>query len=52
MNGRKQKTEQDTYHRTNRAEPEGYYGGQTFLWMNEKEHTNTKDYYINVRCVN
>jgi RNA-directed DNA polymerase len=41
MNGRKQKTEQDTYQRKDRAEPEGYVGGQTFLWMTEKGHTNT-----------
>jgi group II intron reverse transcriptase/maturase len=44
MNGRKQKTEQDTCQRKDRAEPEGYEGGQTFLWMNEKGHTNTTDY--------
>ena len=44
MNGRKQKTEQDTCQRKERAEPEGYEGGQTFLWMNEKGHTNTSDY--------
>jgi hypothetical protein len=37
-----------------RAEPEGYEGGQTYLWMNEKGHTNTSDYkpYGKVRCVN
>jgi RNA-directed DNA polymerase len=41
MNGRKQKTEQDTYRRIDRAEPEGYVEGQTFLWMAEKGDTNT-----------
>src|SRR5512138_1255787 len=41
MNGRKQKTEQDTLRRTDRAEPEGYVEGQTFLWMAEKGDTNT-----------
>jgi retron-type reverse transcriptase len=41
---KKQKTEQDTCQRKDRAEPEGYEGGQTFLWMNEKEHTNTTEY--------
>jgi RNA-directed DNA polymerase len=43
MNGRKQKTEQDTCLRKDRAEPEGNAGGQTFLWMNEKGHTNTTE---------
>jgi group II intron reverse transcriptase/maturase len=41
MNGRKQKTEQDTLRRKDRAEPEGYVEGQTFLWMAEKGDTNT-----------
>jgi hypothetical protein len=41
MNGREQKTGQDTYQRKDRAEPEGYDGGQTFLWMTEKGDTNT-----------
>jgi RNA-directed DNA polymerase len=41
MNGGKQKTEQDTCHRKDRAAPEGYDGGQTYLWMTEKGHTNT-----------
>jgi len=41
MNGGKQKTEQDTCHRKDRAEPEGYDGGQTYLWMTEKGDTNT-----------
>jgi RNA-directed DNA polymerase len=43
MNGRKQKTDQDTCWRKDRAEPEGYVGGQTFLWMTEKGHTNTAE---------
>jgi len=43
MNGEKRKTEQDTCLRKDRAEPEGYAGGQTFLWMTEKGHTNTTD---------
>jgi RNA-directed DNA polymerase len=43
MNGRQQKTEQDTCQRKDRAEPEGYVGGQTFLWMTEKGHTNTTE---------
>jgi RNA-directed DNA polymerase len=42
MNGRKQKTEQDTCQRKDRAELEGYEGGQTFLWMAEKGDTNTE----------
>lgn len=41
---KKQKTEQDTCQRKDRAEPEGYKGGQTFLWMIEKGHTNTAEY--------
>jgi group II intron reverse transcriptase/maturase len=43
MNGREQKTEQDTCHWKDRAEPEGYDGGQTFLWMAEKGNTNTTE---------
>lgn len=41
---KKQKTEQDTCQRKDRAAPEGYEGGQTFLWMTEKGHTNTAEY--------
>jgi group II intron reverse transcriptase/maturase len=41
MNGRKQKTGQDTCQRIDRPEAELYFGGQTFLWMTEKGHTNT-----------
>jgi len=40
----KQKTEQDTCQRKDRAEPEGHEGGQTFLWMTEKGHTNRAEY--------
>jgi group II intron reverse transcriptase/maturase len=43
MNGKKQKTEQDTCQRKNRAEPEVYEGGQTFLWMTEKGNTNINE---------
>jgi hypothetical protein len=43
MNGRKQKTEQDTCQRKDRTESEGYDGGQTFLWMTEKGDTNTTE---------
>lgn len=42
MNGRKRKTEQDTLRRKDRAEPEGYVEGQTFLWMAEKGDTDTE----------
>ncbi|HLP34485.1 MAG TPA: group II intron reverse transcriptase/maturase [Amoebophilaceae bacterium] len=41
MNGKEQKTGQDTYFQKDRAEPESYKGGQTFLWMTEKGDTNT-----------
>ena len=44
MNVREQKTEQDTYQRKEKAEPESYEGGQTFLWMNEKGNTNTSEH--------
>jgi group II intron reverse transcriptase/maturase len=41
MNGKEQKTGQDTCQQKDRADPEGYVGGQTFLWMTEKGNTNT-----------
>ncbi|UKJ06074.1 group II intron reverse transcriptase/maturase [Solitalea lacus] len=41
MNGRKQKTEQDTWQSGNRSETESGSGGQTYLWMTEKGNTNT-----------
>lgn len=39
MNGKMQKTEQDTLRRRDRAEPEGKVEGQTFLWMAESGET-------------
>ncbi len=41
---KKPKTEQDTCQRKDRAEPEGYEGGQTYLWMTEKGYTNTTEH--------
>jgi group II intron reverse transcriptase/maturase len=41
MKGRKQKISQDTWLQNSRAEPEGYAGGQTFIWMTENKLTNT-----------
>jgi hypothetical protein len=41
MNGREQKTVQDTYLQKDRAALESYAEGQTFLWMTEKGDTNT-----------
>ncbi len=41
MNDGKQKTDNDTCQRIDRAVLEGDVEGQTFLWMNEKEDTNT-----------
>lgn len=40
MNGRKQKTGQDTCRQMDRAALEEQAGGQTFLWMTEKGDTN------------
>ncbi len=40
MKGGKQKISQDTCLQNSRAEPEGYAGGQTFIWMNESNLTN------------
>jgi len=40
MKGGKQKISQDTYLQNSRAEPEGYAGGQTFIWMTENNLTN------------
>lgn len=39
MNGKMQKTDQDTLRRRDRAEPEGKVEGQTFLWMAESGET-------------
>lgn len=41
MKGRKQKISKDTCLQKDRAEPEGYAGGQTFLWITENNLTNT-----------
>ena len=41
MKGRKQKISQDTCLQNNRAEPENYAGGQTFMWITENNLTNT-----------
>ena len=43
MDGRKQKTEQDTYRLIDRAALEEQVGGQTYLWMTEKGNTNTNE---------
>jgi len=40
MKGGKQKISQDTYLQNCRAEPEGFAGGQTFIWMTENKPTN------------
>ena len=40
MKGGKQKISQDTYLQNCRAEPEGFAGGQTFIWMTENMPTN------------
>jgi len=40
MKGGKQKISKDTCLQNSRAEPEGYAGGQTFIWMNENNLTN------------
>ncbi len=41
MKGGKQKISQDTCLQNSRAEPEGYAGGQTFIWITENNLTNT-----------
>lgn len=41
MKGRKQKISKDTCRQKNRAEPEGYAEGQTFMWITENNITNT-----------
>jgi group II intron reverse transcriptase/maturase len=40
MKGRKQKISQDNYRQKDRAEPEGYAGVQTFLWITENNLTS------------
>ena len=41
MKGRSQKISKDTCLQNSRAEPEGYAGGQTFIWITENNLTNT-----------
>ena len=41
MKGGKQKISKDTCLQKSRAEPEGYAGGQTFMWITENNLTNT-----------
>jgi RNA-directed DNA polymerase len=41
MKGGKQKISKDTCLQKNRAEPEGYAGGQTFIWITENNLTDT-----------
>jgi group II intron reverse transcriptase/maturase len=40
MKGRKQKISQDTWLQKDRAEPEVYAGGQTFMWITENNLTS------------
>jgi RNA-directed DNA polymerase len=40
MKGRVQKISQDTSLQNTRAEPEGYAGVQTFIWITENNLTN------------
>ena len=40
MEGRKQKISKDTCLQRDRAEPERYVGGQTYIWMTENNITN------------
>ena len=40
MKGGKQKISQDSYLKKDRAEPEGYSGVQTFMWITENNITN------------
>jgi retron-type reverse transcriptase len=41
MKGRKQKISEDTWLQKDRAEPEGYAGGQTYMRITENNITNT-----------
>ena len=41
LKGGKQKISKDTCLQNTRAEPEGYAGGQTFIWITENNLTNT-----------
>ena len=40
MKGGEQKISKDTWLQKNRAEPEGYVEGQTFIWITENNITN------------
>lgn len=40
MKGRPQKKSEDTWLQIDRAEPEGYAGGQAYIWITENNHTN------------
>ncbi len=40
MKGEKQKISKDTCLQRDRAEPERYAGGQTFMWITENNITN------------
>ena len=40
MKGRKQKISEDTSPQNDRAEPESYVGGQTFMWITENNYTD------------
>jgi len=40
VKGGKQKISRDTCQQRDRAEPEGYAGGQTFMWITENNITN------------
>ena len=40
MGGRKQPLSRDNYRQKNRAEPEGYAGVQTFMWITENNLTS------------
>jgi group II intron reverse transcriptase/maturase len=42
MKGRKQKISEDTCQQKDRAEPEGYAGGQTYIWITENNITNAE----------
>lgn len=39
MKGRKQKISEDTWLQNDRAEPDSYAGGQTFMWITENNLT-------------
>lgn len=43
MKGREQKKSEDTCQQRDRAEPEGYAGGQTYIWITENNITNANE---------